>query len=296
MFMNASEELKGSLYIFFSALMYATLPILGKLAYLAGLGPGSILLLRYCFSFILLTLFIKLFRKSKVLSLSPLVIAQGVFLTVSGLFYFYALQTLSAGLTTVVFFAHPVLVAVLAILIFKERFVPRLFVGLVLALAGIVLISGLGANINGLSLNGLFFALMACLFYAFYSLIGQKTLSGTDPLSITATLSLLAVIIIVPLYSNDLGFLGRLTPQQVWITLAIAVLNTLLAVLFFLKGLQKIGASRATLISTVEPVLCLLMAYLILGETLNLLELTGSILILVSMLLAVYSRPQSVSN
>ncbi len=296
MLVNASEELKGSLYVFFSASMYSTLPILGKFAYSAGLGPSSILLLRYFFSFILLAFLIKLFRHGKVLSLSPLVVAQGIFLTSSGLFYFYALKTLSAGLTTVILFAHPVLVAVLAIVIFKEKFVPQLFAGLVLALIGIGLISGLGGNTNDLSGSGIFFAILACLCYTFYSLIGQKTVSNAGTLSITATLSLLAVIIIIPIYHNDLGFIYSLTLQQIIITLAIAVMNTLLAVFFFLKGLQKIGASRATLISTVEPVLCLLMAYLILGETLNRLELTGSILVLVSMLLAVYSRPESVTN
>ena len=71
MFINASKELKGSIFILFSAFMYATLPILVKLAYGAGLGPGSTLLLRYIFSFILLALFIKVVKHDHILSLSP---------------------------------------------------------------------------------------------------------------------------------------------------------------------------------------------------------------------------------
>ena len=296
MFANASEELKGSLYIFCSASMYSTLPILGKFAYSAGLVPSSVLLLRYFFSFILLALLIKLFQHGPVLSWSPLIAAQGIFLTGSGLLYFYALKTLSAGLTTVILFAHPVLVAVLAIFIFKEKFVPRLFVGLVLALVGLGLISGLGGSANNLSPSGMFFAILACICYAIYSLIGQKTVSSAGTLSITATLSLLAVLIIMPIYHNDLDFVYSLTLEQILIALSIALMNTLLAVFFFLKGLQKIGASRATLISTVEPVLCLLIAYLVLDETLTRLELIGSILVIISMLLAVYSRPGPVSS
>jgi drug/metabolite transporter (DMT)-like permease len=237
-----------------------------------------------------LALLIKLFTHGSVLSLSPPVIVQGIFLTGAGLFYFYALKTLSAGLTTVILFAHPVLVAVLAIYIFKEKFVPRLFVGLVFALIGISLISGLGGNSNELSPMGIFFAIMACLCYTGFSLIGQNTVARAGILSITATLSLLAILIIIPLYHKDLVFIYSLTLEQILITLAIAVMNTLFAIFLFLKGLQKIGASRATLISTAEPVLCLLVAYLILGETLTALELTGSLLVLVSMLLATYSR------
>lgn len=287
MLLNASNEVKGSIYILFSALMYAILPILVKLSYSSGLGPGSTLLLRYVFSFILLALLIKFIKHGRVLTLSPFVIAQGICLTASGLFYFFALETLSAGLTTVIFFAHPVLVAILSIVVFKERFVPRIFVGLALALTGIALISGLGGAPNTLSPTGIIYALVACLCYALYSLIGQKTVSHGEPLSITATLSLLAVMIIIPIYPDDLSVIGNLTLQQLLITLLMAVLNTLLAVLFFLKGLQKIGATRATLLSTMEPVFCLIMAFLILGETLTTTEFIGSTMVFASMFLAI---------
>ncbi len=293
MFRNGSDNLQGSAYILFSALMYATLPILVKIAYSAGLGPGNTLLLRYLFSFILLGGFIKLFRHGRLLSLSPLVIAQGICLVGSGLFYFFALETLPAGLATVIFFTHPVIVAILSLFVFKEKFAPRLFVGLALALGGISLISGLPGGEQALSGRGIVWVLLACLCYTFYSLIGQKTLADHEPLSITATLSLMAVILLIPVYHSELGFIQHLTGQQILVTLAMAVFNTLLAVLFFLKGVQKIGASRASLISTAEPVFCLLLAFIILRESLTPPELTGSVLVFTSMLLAVYPRRES---
>jgi drug/metabolite transporter (DMT)-like permease len=290
MLKNGSNNLRGSAFILFSALMYATLPILVKIAYAAGLGPSSTLLLRYLFSFIILGGFIKLFRQGRLLSLSPLVIVQGICLVGSGLFYFFALETLPAGIATVIFFSHPVIVAVLSLFVFKEKFVPRLFVGLALALGGISLISGLLGGEMALPGCGIAWALLACLCYALYSLIGQKTLANNGALSITATISLLAVLILTPVYHGELGFFLHLTGQQILVTLAMAVLNTLLAVLFFLKGVQKIGASRASLISTAEPVFCLLLAFIILGERLTPPELAGSVLVFASMLLAVYPR------
>jgi len=296
MFIYDSKELKGSIFILFSAFMYATLPILVKLAYSTGLGPGSTLLLRYVFSFILLALLIKLVKHDRILSLDPPVIAQGIFLTVSGLFYFFALNTLSAGIATVIFFTHPVLVAILSILVYKETFVPRIFVGLTLALMGIALISGLVGSSPGLSSEGILFALLASICYSIYSLLGQKTVVRSNPLSITATLSLMAIIIIVPVYHSSLGFIFTLTSAQLLITLVMAVFNTLLAVLFFLKGVKNIGAARATLISTVEPVFCLMMAFLVLGETLTRAEVTGSAMVFASMLLAVFSDHENASN
>ncbi len=290
MLKNGSQGLQGTVYILFSALMYATLPILVKFAYLAGLGPGDTLLLRYFFSFILLGGFIKLLKRGRLLSLSFLVIGQGLCLAGSSLFYFFALETLPAGIATVIFFTHPVIVAVLSLFVFKEEFAPRLFVGLALALSGILLISGLLGGNQILSTEGLVWALLACFCYAFYSLIGQKTLADNGALSITATLSLLALLIFLPFFYSGVDFVQHLTPQQILVTLAIAVFNTLLAVLFFLKGVQKVGAARASLMSTAEPVFCLLLAFIILGEGLTLPELAGSGLVFASMLLVVYNR------
>lgn len=60
-----------------------------------------------------------------------------------------------------------------------------------------------------------------------------------------------------------------------------------------MKGLQQIGATRATLISTAEPVFCLILAYLILGETLTLKEIIGSGMVLASMFLAIRPKDQA---
>lgn len=289
---NKSTEYKGLTYTLISAFMYSTLPILVKLAYASGLGPGNTLFLRYVFSFLLLSVLIKTLKLGKTLIISPLIIAQGLFLTIGGLFYFFALESLSAGLTTVIFFIYPVLVAILSLLIYKEPFVPRIFVGLVLAITGIILLTGLKGE-SSLPANGVIFALLSCLCYTLYSLIGHKTVTSSDPLSITATLSLLAILIIGPFYHNELTEITHLTWQQTLITLSMACLNTLMAVLFFLKGVKHIGATRATLISTAEPAFCIILAYIILGETLTTKQFIGTGLVFASMFLAVRSNKRA---
>lgn len=282
-----SEEISGIIFVFLSALMYATMPILGKLAFQAGLSPSAVLLLRYIFSLLLLTLYIGILKREQVLTLQPLVIIQGVLLTMGSLFYFYSLKYLSAGITTVIFFLYPALIASLAVPVYKEKLKPLLILALLLAIGGIILVSGISSQVGGLPYQGVALALLACLSYSIYGLIGQKTVAGTDPLSLTATMSLVAVIVIACFSNRELQFLFHLTPNQIYIGLMMALLNTLLAVLLFLKGVQKIGAARASLVSTVEPPLCLLLAFLILGETLTPLQLIGSLLVFASMLLAV---------
>lgn len=280
------NELPGAVFVFLSAFMYAALPILGKLAYQVGLSPSAVLLLRYLFSFLLLSIYIIFCKNTRILTLTPLVLFQGILLTMGSLFYFYSLKYLAAGITTVIFFLYPVLVACLTVPIYKERIRLQLILALLLAIAGIILVSGINQSFEGISIEGVELALLACLCYTIYSLIGQKTVQETDPLSMTATLSLVAVIIIACFSNRELVFLSQLSWQQISIGLMMAILNTLLAVLFFLKGLQKIGAARASLISTAEPPLCLLLAFLVLRETLTLTQLLGSLLVFASMILA----------
>lgn len=287
--LRKSNEIQGALFIFMSALMYATLPILGKLAFQAGLSPSAALLLRYLFSLFLLELYIGVLKREQVLTLKPLVIIQGILLTMGSLFYFHSLKYLAAGITTVIFFLYPVLVACLSMPVYKEKLQPRLILALLLAVSGIIMVSGISGRVS-LPYQGVVLSLLACICYAVYGLIGQKTVAKTDPLSMTATLSLVAVVLIAGFSNRELSFLLHLSSRQIMIGLIMAVLNTLLAVFFFLKGVKKIGAARAALISTAEPPLCLLMAFLILGETLTPVQLAGSLLVFASMLLAAQSN------
>lgn len=287
MLKNLSDEIVGALYIAISALMYATLPILVKYAYAAGLSPGSTLLLRYFFAFLFLSGYLLLTKSGPIFSRSPWVIAQGILMIAGGLFYFFSLQNLPAGLASVIFFTHPIMVAILALVVFKEKLMPRLIAGLVLALVGISLISGLGQGMVNISPRGLTFCILSALTYASYCLIGQKNVARVSPLSLTATIALVAIVILTIIYYHDLAFIMTLNARQLIIGISMAFFNTVLSIIFFLKGIQKIGASRAALISTLEPMLTILIAFALLGEILTAPQIIGSLLVIISMLLAI---------
>lgn len=283
---NLSHDTKGTLLIFLSAFMYATLPVFAKLSYAAGLTPSQALGLRYLSALLILFSYLKLWKRTQVFSFSPLVIIQGLVIITSSLFYFSALQYLPAGLATVIFFTYPAIVALVAIPIYKERFVLKLFIGISFALIGITLISGLGHGNIVLSPRGLILATIASFCYAIHSLIGQRNINRASSLSLTATFSLVAVIIISIITNRDLSFMAHLTTEQALIGLGMGLLNTVLSGSLFLKGISYIGASRASVISTLEPVLTLIIAFLILGEMLTLKEMIGSLFVFASIFLA----------
>lgn len=284
--MNPPKLIVGFVFLVLSAALYATMPIIGKIMYHTGLSAVSVLLLRYFFSLTILVAYL-VFKKEQILIFSPFAIIQGILFVLGSLLYFNAVKFLPAGLTTSIFYMYPAIVSALAIVIYHEKLPLRQITALVLALGGIVIISGfLGEATNRLSLPGIILDIGASLCYSGYTLLGQKTTDRWSALPLTTTLSLCGLVMLSLVFPHDLTALAGITLKQAFLGMTMAVLNTILSVFFFLKGLAIVGASRAALVSTAEPAFTLLFAFLVLGEVISPLQGLGILLVLVSTTLA----------
>ena len=82
------------------------------------------------------------------------------------------------------------------------------------------------------------------------------------------------------------GTLSLTIPLQGWIAITvIAVFSTVFAILTFFAGLNRIGATQASIISVLEPAVTVILSYLFLSETLQGLQLIGGFLILASIII-----------
>jgi drug/metabolite transporter (DMT)-like permease len=82
-------------------------------------------------------------------------------------------------------------------------------------------------------------------------------------------------------------------PQTVfgWVAVvAIALVSTVLAFTTFFAGLKRVGPITASTLSTLEPVVTIILATFILGETMSLLQIFGSLLILIAAVTLVRSE------
>lgn len=288
---NKSKQLSGIICVGLSAFMYATMPILGKYAYSSGLGPDQVIILRYGFAFLILASYLLMVKKTSPFSKSPLVWLQGSIFIVGSLCYFFALRLASVSLITIILFSYPALVSLLSILIYREKLGIGHFIAVLMAIAGTGLVAGLGPGHLQVSITGVMLAAATAVCYTAFCLLGQKTTDGSSPLSLTASISFAGILIILLVFHSP-GFLLRLSLLQLLIGLGLGLVNTVLAVSFYLKGIQLIGAARASLISILEPVLTVMLAVLVLHENLSWLQLIGSLLVLLSMFIAVRSSRQ----
>lgn len=265
------------------AILYASMGVFAKFLYNTGLNPQQVTIMRFVPAAVLLAIAIVVLRKGKVFSRTPMVYVQGIFFAASAYLYMLTVDELTAGLTTVVFYSYPAVVAILAVFVFHERFTLRTLLALVLALAGIVFISGiLSADTIQLSPLGLVYGIGSCLAFAVYSLLGQATVKKEGQLTISFTMSAISSLIMLVLYPAQFPTLLQMDAMQWIICIVMAILCTALPIPMLLAAIKRIGATKASLIGISETPFSLLLAFLVLSEVLTAFQGIGSALIVAS--------------
>ena len=89
-------------------------------------------------------------------------------------------------------------------------------------------------------------------------------------------------------YAGIVAVRGPIFPQASygWITIvAIALVSTVLPIVTFFAGLERLGPTRASTLSTFEPIMSVVLATLVLGETISQLQVLGGALILAAVII-----------
>ena len=265
------------------AILYSTMGVIGKYLFGTGLEPPQVMVLRFSLTFLLLGAFLVVWRRQPLFSRQPLVYVQGVFFVGSALLYFMAVNEITAGLATVILYAYPAVVALMGTLVFRERLTKRIVAALVLAMAGVVLISGVlpGSDLQ-LSPLGVLYGVGACLTFAVYSVLEQKVVKKDGTFTITFSLTAVSLAVLAVSFPTTFPTMFELTPTQLGLGAAMALFNTVIPVALLLISIKIIGATKASLVGTSETPFSLLFAYLVLGETLTALQGIGCVLVVAS--------------
>jgi drug/metabolite transporter (DMT)-like permease len=271
----------GVLYVAAAGVLYGTLVILAKLAYATGIAPLPLLVLRYGLAAALMWGALALVSP-QLLRLKPreraLGVGLGLLYASQSFVYFWGFQTVDAAVTGILFNTFPLWVALFAAAFLGERVTAEVAAALGLGVVGTALTAGVWTR--AVDLYGAVLILAAALGYATYVVAARKGAANLPSESVAAHVFL----------GSALGFLAAALatgslPLQVagnsfLYAAALAILATLLPILLFLKGLKIIGASRAGVIGTLEPVVTVVLAWGVLGSTLGPLQALGGALVL----------------
>lgn len=273
------SQILGYAFAVLQAVLYSTMGIFGKLLYATGMDSQQAVILRFLCSTVLLGAFMLVWRKEKLVSRQKAVYGQAVFYFVSAFLYFFAVERMNAGITTVFFYLYPAMVAAINLAVFHERLSVAVAVALVLSIMGLVLISGIIGGELVLDPLGLVFALASALAFAIYTVLIQVTGRTEGSFTVTFTLSWTSLIAACIVFAPSVPAMLHLSVYQVAIGCTIALANTILPVVLYIQAVKNIGGTKTSLIGISETPFSLVFAFLILGETIAPVEGVGILLI-----------------
>jgi drug/metabolite transporter (DMT)-like permease len=281
----------GALYCLASAAGFGAMGIFGKLAYDEGVTVGTLLSTRFVLAAALFWLILVCarggIRELRSLSRRDLLIAVALGAVGYGAqagAYFAALDRIDASLLALLVYTYPVLVAVAAIAIGREPARRSTAVSLALASTGLVLVLA-GAAAGALDPLGTVLGLTAATVYTGYILISDGVTERVGPLALSTLVCTGAGVslTLAGLAGGDLDP-GAVTAEgYAWLG-ALALVSTVGAVALFFAGLRRVGPTAASILSTLEPVVTVALAFAVFGESLGPAQLTGGALVLAAVL------------
>ena len=267
------EKNRGAWFIVASATGFASLGILIKCAFAGGANISTILAGRFLIASLFLLIFLRARRISLVISRKStiqLILMGGIGYGGMSMLYANAIHFLPASLTSMLLYTYPALVTVLAVLIGDERCTVQKGAALLLCSAGLVLL--LGASFEGARLEGVLSVLGAAVIYSGYIVIGNRILRNLDPLVTSLYVCTSAGLVFLGYGVATGELILRMSPAGWLSILGVAVFPTLFGVIGFFAGLRLIGATNASIISTLEPLITVLLSALLLGERITALQ------------------------
>jgi len=271
-------------WILASAAAFGALGIFGKLAYAGGLGLPTLLAARFGLAAVLMWAIVAVRGLSPRVSLRTLVglLLMGAVGYVGQAFsYFTALLTIQAATTGLLLYTYPSLVALLAWLLLRQKLTRAGAIALLMATVGCALVlGGLAALPGRADSAGVAWGLAAALIYSLYIIAGARLTASVQPLVASAYIITAAAVVfwVGGLLGGTLDF--RVTAGGWAAVVGMALICTVLAIAAFVTGLAQVGPARASILSTVEPVITMLLAVLVLGEQINAGQILGGGLIL----------------
>lgn len=225
--------------------------------------------------------------------------ASGVFFAADLILWNHSIDDVGAGLATVLANIQVVFVPLIAWAVLSERPGRRVLGAIPVALAGVLLISGvLEAGAYGRDPSaGAGFGLGAGLAYVGFLLLLRR--SGADlrrpagPLfDATATAAVLSVI--AGALIGDLNLVPW-WPSAGWLVV-LAITSQVIGWLLITISLPRLAAAVTSLILMIQPIGSLILGAIIFGESPSALQLVGAVLVLLTVLAAARSRSRPVSR
>lgn len=181
----------------------------------------------------------------------------------------------SAANAGVIIGTLPIVSAAIAIFILGERPRPAVLFAIALAAGGVFVIAfqpGAGGTSSLLG-NALIFAAILC--EGLFILLNKRLRVPIEPLAQSTLMTGIGLIVALVPALIELPWTAALTASSLWAIVYYAIVPTVGGYLLWYAGLTRVAGSEAALFTAMAPVTAVVLAFLVLGETVSLYQLIG---------------------
>lgn len=202
------------------------------------------------------------------------------------LFSFAAYQ-ISAGVLSVINASVPVMTGLIAHFFFQDYLSRQQFIGLIVGVAGVVLLVSDGLQGESQTWWAFAAALGACLCYALSSNLAKRYLSDISPMTTASSGLLASGVVMLPILIWHFPQ-TTVSPLAWGAAISIAVLSTAVAMIIFYYILQTAGPTKTVTVTLFIPLFGIFWGVLLLGETVSSNMLLGTVVILSGTALTIF--------
>ena len=287
--MLAGRQTRPYLILTLIATLWGSYPVFAKVA-LAHFPPYVLVVLRTSLAsvFLAVLLFRRGFDDFRALSWGDLSTFAflgftGIFVSTGGTYLGIAFTTASSA--ALLQAASPVMVAIGAWLYLHERLRRRQWAGVILSALGVLLVVTRGSwrAIAHLELlPGDFIILLGQAGWAVYTVYGKRVLAVHSPAVATTAAYVLGSVMLLPVPFLTARFFPApdWTSATAWAVVAIQGILGAIAHVWWYEGVHRVGASRAGIFMNLQPVVGVVLAWVMLGETIEPAEIVGGLAVL----------------
>jgi drug/metabolite transporter, DME family len=197
---------------------------------------------------------------------------------------FIAFLRIGIALSLLIFYIYPAFVALASMAWFGERLDRPRWAALAMSLAGMVLVVAGAGDLGSLDALGIGLALLAALAQMFYALAahhGFRRVPGTQAAAFTMGGAALLYLLVAAV-AGSLADVGQplAGADALWPVLVAGVVGAGLPTVCFILGIRLLGAPRATILSTLEPVVGVTLAAILFGTLPTAVQIGGGALII----------------
>lgn len=202
--------------------------------------------------------------------------------------YMNSINENSLSVACILLYTSVFWVTLLSALIFHERLNVVKWISLIICFGGSALVCM--SDTLTVTNKGLIFGLLSGFGYALYSIFGKFAVKRYHSFTITFYTFLFATLGSLP-FCRPMEIVHLMSvPENIYLTVGIAVVNTILPYLLYTYGLSRISAGKAAVLAIVEPVVAAVIGHLFFKEYIGTLGVIGIIAVALGFILLEHSK------